>query len=330
MTYIEIAIDNSLECNDEDRIVRLWVEHLWSTRLTSMTYQLLYNLVSSISGPINFYVSENFSNDEILSLLKNVLGLRSDREILLINSYHQSGKRLCKIALGQSSDIPPGKELATFERYPHFSVVCVYDQLINDDFQVSTYEQRIDLPYSSGKRDGVIIEDYTSRVFLPCVNTISEEVFINNSVDQQNWFGIPRFHGEMVITRNAATSQLLSGASVYSKSYLLPGYYCMEILYTSDNSSSQMINLHALLEDHSFFDCQVVISELISPNFAVDQLLRLINNSGMLVLIYFKLPQLAEAFSSKLFLGPHLEEERSSHIRIKDMKLVRIKEDWGN
>jgi hypothetical protein len=330
MRYIEIDIESSLWGDDAESIVLRWAEHLWTSRLTSTTYQLLYALTRSESGPIGIYISETFSNKEIPDLINSILGLTRNNVFFLINSFQPPDERLCKIAFTKVSDVLASQELSSFERYPDFNIICTYDHPIGTDIYASTYEQRIGLPYSSGKRDGIVIENYTSRIFLPCITGNSEEVIIDDSIDQQNWFSIPRFHGEMVITRSSVKSSLPSCASVYSQTSLAPGYYCIEMMYTTDNSSSQMINLHALLEDRNFFDCQATISESVSPNFAVDQFCKLAIPSGLLILIYFRLPTLAEAFSSKLFLGPHLDECRSSHVRIRHMRLLRIQESWGN
>lgn len=329
MGYIEIEVEDFLQGEPFDNPILAWVENLWQFRLTSISYQALFNLLRSSQLPINFLISGTCLGYDDILLLQKVLGITSPIG-KFISSNEVDKERLCKIILGHPSSLKAENCQFTLENFSELTAVCIYEKPIHYNKIISTYEQRIGLPYSSGKRDGIFLEDYTSRIFLPAVSKKTCDMFIGGNSTENHWTGIPRFHSELQITKHATLASSMNGVSVYNDAVLPSGYYSLEALFVADNCASIMLNLHAQFADKEYFDCQVAFTETVSPNQVVNQLFVHYDGSKIFVSAYFRLPRDAQSFSVKWFLGPQKLNTHSSSLLIKHMKLLRIKEGWGH
>lgn len=331
MSYIEIEIDHQLLAEDCTDIMLRWIEDLWISRLTSVSYQALYTLVESTLEPIDILDRGSYLNHELICLLKSVIGSNITFGSLIQDDRSLPGSRLCKIIFTNvCSELPLGTP-ASIERHQGFLTVVYYFHHTPLPAGFPTYEQRVSLPYSSGKRDGIRIADFTSRIFLPCVTGEFEDVSLDIAANpEQTWLSIPRFLEDLSINKSNDSDSRKDCASVFNGFRLAAGRYCFEVDLSCHNCKKVMLNLHACVGDDEYIDCQVRIEDHISFNTPIWQIYSISTYPRMRFFSYIFLPVDVLHSSVKLFLGEPADSSQISTVKIHSMKFFQIYEEWGH
>jgi hypothetical protein len=329
MPYVELQVSDKLSTDKTD-LMLLWIEGLWNSRLTSVSYQIIYCALQQTTNPVNFFDSKKYLNSEVLNLLKSVLAANFTIGTISKDSLAGSGQRLIKIMFDTDFSNVQIHASAAIERYADFTVVTYCDDPLDIPECLPTYEQRIALPYSSGKRDGILITDLTSSIFLPRAEGQVQHVSLDDVSNSVNWVPLPRFVGDMLVSKRSQCESLQNCASVFTNLKLVPGSYCLEATFVRNQCPKVLLNLHAPRASGESLDFQVSVSDRVYFNNSIWQLF--IRNEGSLVHLsaYMRIFLDIPGFSVKWFLSSPTEMDSISTIQVMAMRLFRISEDWGH